>query len=161
MGSLSQYPYSTLCCRNVAETLLHIAMLPFVTGCITILLQHCGNIVVEYCNGHVCAMFREYCAHNTRGILRTYCGTILPEYCAHIAVEYCAHIAVQYSRNIAHTLGWNIAHIVLSAVLATFAQNTELRVTLLKSEHAEYSLRFHRQHRREYMWTWKICYINN
>ena len=155
----------------VAGTLLDIAMLPFVTGCIAMLLQHCGNIAVEYCighvcamfldccahiamqycNGHICAMFREYCAHNTRGILRTYCGTILPEYFAQIAMEYSAHTAVQYSRNISHTLPWNIAHIVLSAVPGTFAQNTDLRGTFLKCEDAEYSLRFHRQPRGEYM----------
>ena len=125
-NSTFYYPYSTLCCRNVAETLLDIAMLPFVTGCIAMLLQHCGNIAVEYCighvcamfldycahiavqycNGHVCAMFREYCAHNTRGILRTYCGTILPEYFAHIAMEYCPHCAQRRSCNIRTEYGF-------------------------------------------------------
>ena len=34
-----------------------------VAGCIAILLQYCANIVVQYCNGNVCAMVLEYCAH--------------------------------------------------------------------------------------------------
>ena len=99
-GTLHNRCSTLQCCRLVA-------------GCIAILLQHCGNIAVEYCNGHVCAMFlRILCTHcrailqwprwcNVSGILRTHCRAILRIYYDTTHVERSCNVDLKIRCNIA------------------------------------------------------------
>ena len=140
-ASFSLYPYTTFGCRNVAQALQNITMLPLYCR---LHCQYSCNIVETLpCNiamstfvhcfrniahTHCRAILQCPRLCNISGILRTHCRV---QYCnVHVCAifqEYCAHIAVQllqcprlykYFRNIAHTLPCNIA-------MATFVQTSQ------------------------------------
>ena len=154
----SLYPYSTFGCRNVAQALQNITMLPLYCR------LHCNIPATSWKHCRAILQWPRLC--NVSGILRTHCRAILqcPRLCnisGNIAHTLPCNIAmstfVQYFRNIAHTLPCNIAKATFVQRLSNESEiNPEFRVAIPNCRHAEFSLRFHRLTPSEYMRTWTI-----